>query len=261
MVHQKWTPTLMMLTLYNTISQLNEFSDEVTYRLNGKVEMSGPKPVALSTMMSAGDAPVPAPMALTLWLGDKFNKLYLNNVNMPDVKTVNLSLDLVPERRVVTVDNAWVPNTEVQPGEEITVKVSLRPWRGAAVQREVKLKIPEGIARGDHRILLSDADTLNRLQSSAGFMNRFLDVGQTVSLLNQERSNNRLYVSLVSQNPTAYYDDKSMPNLPASALNVMQAGRASNRAVLTVPETAVEQASVAFDSMVTGSYSLKVHVK
>jgi len=261
MVHQKWTPTLMMMTLYNTISQLNEFSDEATYRLSGKVEMTGPNPIALSTMLSTGDTPIPAPMALTLWLGDKFNKLYLNNVNMPEVKTVNLSVDLVPERRVATIENAWMPSIEVQPGDEIPVKVSLRPWRGEALQREVKVKIPEGISRGDHRILLSDADTLNRLQSAAGSMNRFLDVPQTVSLLNQERTNNRLYVSLVSGTPTAYYDDKSMPSLPASVLNVMQAGRASNRPVVTTPETAEEQASVPFDYMVTGSYSLKVHVK
>jgi hypothetical protein len=200
-------------------------------------------------------------MALTLWLGDKFNKLYLNNVTMPDVKMVNLSVDLVPERRVATIDNAWLPNPEVQPGDIVPLKVSLRPWRGEPIQREVKIRIPEGIARGEHRILLSDADTLNRLQSAAGFMNRFLDVSQTVSLLNQERTNNRLYVSLVSASPTAYSDDKSMPSVPASVLNVMQAGRASSRAVVTTPETAVEEASVPFDYMVTGSYSLKVHVK
>jgi hypothetical protein len=261
MVHQKWTPTLMMLTLYNTISQLNEFSDEVTYRLNGKVEMGGPRSIALATMQAAGDTPVPAPMALTLWLGDKFNKLYLNNVNTPEVKTVNLSVDLVPERRVAVIENAWLPNTDVQPGDEIPVKVSLRPYRGEPIQREVKVKIPEGIARGDHRIVLSDADTLNRMQNAAGFMNRFLDLPQTVSLLNQERTNNRLYVSLVSASPTAYYDDKTMPSLPASVLNVMQAGRASNRSVVTTPETAVEQASLPFDYQISGSYSLKVHVK
>jgi hypothetical protein len=92
-------------------------------------------------------------------------------------------------------------------------------------------------------------------------MNRFLDVPQTVSLLNQERTNNRLYVSLVSASPTAYYDDKTMPSLPSSVLNVMQAGRASNRSVMTSPETAVEQASLPFDYQITGSYSLKIHVK
>ena len=31
---------------------------------------------------------MPAPMALAVWLGDKFNRLYLNNVNTPDVKGV-----------------------------------------------------------------------------------------------------------------------------------------------------------------------------
>ena len=53
-VHQKWTPTLMMMTLYNSISNLNEFADETTYRLNGKVEMNGPRHIALATMQAAG---------------------------------------------------------------------------------------------------------------------------------------------------------------------------------------------------------------
>ncbi|MCX6631009.1 MAG: hypothetical protein NTW28_25635 [Candidatus Solibacter sp.] len=260
-VHQKWTPTLMMLTLYNSISNLNDFADEATYRLNGKVEMNGPRNIGLATMQAAGDMPMPPQMALAVWLGDKFNRLYLNNVNTPDVKGVTLSLDLLPERRVAAVETGWVANTEVQAGDDLPVKVSVRPYRGEPIQREVIVKIPAGLAKGDHRILLSDADTLNRMQNAAGFMNRFIDVPQAVSLLNQERTNNRLYVSLVKASPTAYYDDKTMPNMPSSVLNVIQAGRASNRAMMTTPETASEQTSIPFDYMVTGSYSLRIHVK
>ena len=92
-------------------------------------------------------------------------------------------------------------------------------------------------------------------------MNRFMDLPQTVSLLNQERTNNKLYVSLVESSPTAYYDDKTLPSLPASVLNVMQAGRASNRSLITSPETATEQMALPFDYVVTGSYSLRIHVK
>jgi hypothetical protein len=143
----------------------------------------------------------------------------------------------------------------------VPVKVSVRPYRGEAIQREVTVKIPAGLAKGDHRILLSDAETLNRMQNTAGFMNRFIDQPQTVSLLNQERSNNRLYVSLLQSSPTAYYDDKTLPSLPSSVLNVMQAGRASNRSMVTTPETASEQMSIPFDYMVTGSYFLRIHVK
>ena len=101
------------------------------------------------------------------------------------------------------------------------------------------MQVPAGLAKGDHRILLSDADTLNRMQSMAGFMNRYIDLPQTVSLINQERSNNKLYISLLQASPTAYYDDKTLPSLPASVLNVMQAGRASSRSVVTSADSAV----------------------
>jgi hypothetical protein len=260
-VQQKWTPYLMMLTLYNSVSELNDFRDEATYRLKGKVEMGSNQSLSLTNMQTNGDMPMPAPMALAGWFGDKFNRLYLNNVKTPDVKSVNVTVDLLPERRVATVESAWVANSEVQPGDEVPVKVFLRPYRGEVIEREFKVKIPDGLAKGDHRIVLSDADTANRMQNIAGAMNRFMDLPQTVSLINQERTNTKLYVSLVEASPTAYYDDKTMPSLPSSVLNVMQSGLAANRSLITSPETASEQMALPFDAVVTGSYSLRIHVK
>jgi hypothetical protein len=260
-VHQKWTPYLMMLTLFNSLSELNQFSDEATYRLNGKVLMNGMSNISLSTMQTSGESPMPAPMMLAGWWGDKFNKLYLNNVKTADVKSVNVTVDVMPERRVATIENAWVANADVRPGDDVTVKAFLRPYRGEPIQREFTVKIPAGLAKGDHRIVLSDADTVNRMQNMAGMMNRFLDLPEAVSLLNQERTNNKLYVSLVESSPTAYYDDKTLPSLPSSVLNVMQAGRAPSRSMFTSPETASEQMALPFDYVVTGSYSLRIHVK
>jgi hypothetical protein len=260
-VHQKWTPYLMMLTLYNSVSQLNEFADEATYRFSGKVQMNGQPAISLTTMQASGEMPMPAPMLLAGWWGDKFNRLYLNNVKTPDVKSVSVTVDLLPERRVAIIENAWVANPEVRPGDEVPVKVSLRPYRGGPIQRDFMVKIPAGLGKGDHRIVLSDADTVNRMQNMAGLMNRFIDIPETVSLLNQERTNNKLYVSLVEASPTAYYDDKTMPSLPSSVLNVMQAGRGPNRSLFTSPETASEQMSLPFDYVVSGSYSLRIHVK
>jgi hypothetical protein len=154
-----------------------------------------------------------------------------------------------------------VADPDVRPGDEVPVKVFLRPYRGGPILREFNVKIPAGLAKGDHRIVLSDADTANRMQNMAGMMNRFMDLPQTVSLINQERSNNKLYVSLVQSSPTAYYDDKTLPSLPSSVLNVMQAGRAANRSMVTSPETAAEQMALPFDYVVSGSYSLRIHVK
>ncbi len=260
-VHQKWTPYLMMLSLYNSLSELNDFSDEGTYRLSGKVEMStGQQGLSLSNMQTSGEM-MPAPMALAGWFGDKFNKLYLNNLSAPDVRRVNVTVDLIPERRVATVDNAWVGDVDVRPGDTVPVKVFLRPYRGEPLERDFTVKIPSGLTKGDHRILLSDADTLNRMQNISGMVNRYMNIPETVSLINQERTNNRLYVSLVEASPTAYVDDKTLPSLPSSVLNVMQAGRAPTRTVLTSPDTATEQASLPFDYVVSGSFTLHLHVK
>src|SRR5262249_42421 len=169
--------------------------------------------------------------------------------------------DLLPERRVALIENAWTAENEVRPGDEIPVKVFLRPYRGEVIERSFQVKIPSGLAKGDHRILLSDADTVNRMQNIASALNRFLDVPGTVSLLNQERSNNRLYVSLVESSPTAYYEDKRLPSLPSSVLNVMQAGNTSNRTMFTSPETAVGPMAISLPYVVARNPSLPRPVK
>ena len=260
-VQQKWTPYLMMLTLYNSVSGLNDFAEETTYRLSGQVELEGQAPLALSSMFATGDIPVPAPMLLAGWWGDKFNRLYLNSVQTPKLRHVNAIIDLLPERRTASIENAWIPSSEVEAGADLPIKIFLRPYRGGRIERDLTLKIPAGLAKGDHKLLLSDADTLNRMQSSASMLNRFMDIPQTVSLINQERSNNRLYVSLVEPRPTVYYEDKTLPGLPASVMNVMQTGRSASRHFASSPETAVQQASLPFDLVVSGSYSLKITVK
>jgi hypothetical protein len=260
-VHQKWTPYLMMVTLFNSVSGMNDFAEEATYRLTGEIELDGQPNVSMSTMLAPSELPVPTSMLLAGYWGDKFNRLFGNAVKLPRLKSVNATIDLLPERRIATLEQAWLPTNEVQAGTEVPVKVFLRPFRGERIEREVKVKIPAGMPKGEHRILLSDAETLNRMQSVAGMANRFIDLPETVSLLNQERSNNRLYVSLVQARPTFYEDDKTLPSLPASVLNVMQASRAASRPLVSSGDSTYEQTSVPFDFVVNGSQSLKITVK
>lgn len=260
-VHQKWTPFLMMLTLYNSLQQMNEFADDITYRMHGHVEVEGDRAINVSTMLAPSEAPVAPSMALAGWWGDKFNRLFLNPVAMPKLKSVDITVDLLPERRTAAIDYAWTPTSEVDAGAEIPVKVFLRPYRGERIERDVRVKIPAGMPKGEHRILFSDADTLNRMQNAAVLGNRYMDIPETISLLNQERGNSQLYVSLVDGRPTYYADDKTFPSLPASVLNVLQAERTSTRVLTGSAETVQQQLAIPFDQMISGSYSLKINVK
>ncbi|MFL6415787.1 MAG: hypothetical protein ACJ74Y_08975, partial [Bryobacteraceae bacterium] len=156
--------------------------------------------------------------------------------------------------------SAWIADNKVMPGTEVPVKVFLKPYKGDRLERTVNVKIPAGLTRGEHQILFSDGETLSRFQNIASSLNRIEDIPQTVALLNDERKNNRVYVSLVESQPTVYSDEKVLPSLPGSVLNVMQSGRATNHQFVSSPESAHEQTSVPFDVVVTGNYSLKIFV-
>jgi hypothetical protein len=259
-VDQKWTPYLMMATLFNGISNLNDFSENATYRLHGKLEVEGQHRVELTTMQAPAETPVPTPMLLAGWWGDKFNRLFVNSNKLPKLNAVDVSVDLLPERQIAQIESAWIADNKVTPGTDVPVKVFLRPYHGERIERTVNVKIPPGLERGEHQILFSDAETLNRFQNIASSLNRIEDIPQAVAMLNEERSNNRLYVSLIESQPTVYSDEKVLPSLPASVLNVMQSGRATNHQFVSSPESAHEQTSVPFDVVITGNYSLKIYV-
>lgn len=260
-VHQRWTPFLMMSTLFNAVSGVNDFSDEITYRFNGKVDLDGLPSLNLSTMQAPSETPVPAPMALAGWWAEKFNRLFLNSVNTPKLREVNATVDLLPMRRIATIENAWVAQSEFSPGSTISGKVFLRPYRGDRITKDFKFVLPASLAKGEHRILLSDADVLNRTQTVVGIANRYIDIPQTVSLINQERTNTRLYVALVEAKPTVFAEDKTMPSLPQSVLNVLQSGQVQNRPFVTSGDSATEFQSIPLDFVVSGSYNLKITVK
>lgn len=260
-VQQKWTPYLMMATLFNAVSNLNDFAEDATYRLTGELDLENHQRVQLSTMQAPAEVPVPAPMVLAGWWGDKFNRLFLNPVTMPKLNSVNATIDLLPDRRIAEIESAWIADNHVDAGSDVPVKVFLRPYRGERLERDLKIKIPAGIARGEHEILFSDAGTLDRFQTIASSLNRFVDIPQTVAMLNQERSNDHLYVSLLESQPTVYSDEKVLPNLPPSILNVMQSGRDSSHQVVSAPQTTLEEASIPFDVVVDGRCLLKIYVK
>jgi hypothetical protein len=259
--HPRWTPFLMMLTVYNSLQDLNgAAADEATFRLRGTVDVDGAGTLTVSSLAASGDAPMPPTMQVAAVWADRFNRLYQNPRAVPQIRKVDVTVEMEPERRVAAIETAWLDKSEAEPGAEVTGRVVLRPWRGERVVRTFRGRLPAGLAKGDYRVMISDADTLNRAQTMAGMMNRTLDLGQTVALLNQERPADRLYISLVEPRPTAYNDDKALPALPPSVLGVMQAGR-SGRPVAATAETARSIETLDAGQLVSGSASLRLTVK
>jgi hypothetical protein len=248
-----------MATVYNALQGTNEYGEDVTYRLNGQISVKNYPSVELQNMFAPMDGGQPTAAMAAMALGDSFGKIFDNPYEMPTISGVELDFDLVHDRRWARLESARTDVTEARPGDDIVIEAVLRPYRGERFVRQIPVRIPTSASRGTLRILVSDGDTLDHLRHS-GPLARRLDLGSTIALLNKERSNQRLYVSLLEADPEAMIEDKVMPALPLSVMNVMD-GMRGTQEMTVLGESSVNEASTPVDYVVSGAQLITVNIK
>ena len=255
----KLTPVMMMTTVYNALMGMNQYGEETTYRMNGRIHVNGFPDVRLTNMFSPVDA-TPTAYAVAMALGDHFGRIYDNPFEVPNVGGVTLEFDLEHERRAAVLESARTDVTEARPGDEITIEAVLRPYRGDRIVRRITVRVPTSVPKGSLRILVSDAETLDRSRHSTPAMGRRMDLHSTIEILNKEHLNDHLYVSLLEANPQATVEDKVMPAVPLSVMNVMEGMRATQEMVV-FNESAVNEASTPVGYVVSGAQIISVSIK
>jgi hypothetical protein len=256
----KLTPVAIMATAFSALQGLNEYGEDLTYRFNGQIQVDGFPQVNMQNMYTPIDGGLPTAFSVALALGERFGRIYDNPYAKPNIQGVNLDFNLAPERRFARLESVRTDITEARPGEEIIVEAALRPYRGERIVRQIPIRVPTSTPKGTLRILVSDGDSLDRMRRGAAPMARKLDLASTIAQLNKEHINSRLYVSLLEANPEAMVDDKIMPTLPLSVMNVMDGMRGTQDMVVS-GESSVNEASTPLDYVVSGAQVITVTVK
>jgi SpoIVB peptidase S55 len=255
------TPVALMVTVFNALHGVNEFGEEITYRLAGSIGVKGFPDVTMKNLFAPGESAQPAAMQAAMSLGERFGRIYDNPYNAPAIAGVNLDFDLVRERRWARLESARTDVTEARPGDEVTLETVLAPYRGERIVQQIPVKIPTSASKGTLRILVSDGDTLDRISHGNAAFGRKLDLASTIAVLNKEHSNNRVYVSLLEADPEARVADKVMPTLPISIMNVMDGMRGNQEMVVSGESSVDETATAPLDYVVSGAQLLTITVK
>jgi hypothetical protein len=257
----KLTPVALMVTVFNALHGVNEFGEEITYRLTGSIGVKGFPEVTLRNMFAPAENAQPAAMQAAISLGERFGRIYDNPYSAAAVAGVRLDFDLVRERRWAHLESARTSVTEARPGEDIMLETVLAPYRGERIVQQIPVKIPTSASKGTLRILVSDGETLDHIGRSNPAFGRKLDLASTIALLNKEHSNNRVYVSLLEADPEARVADKVMPTLPISIMNVMDGMRGNQEMIVSAESNVDETATAPLDYVVSGAQLLTVTVK
>jgi hypothetical protein len=257
----KLTPLLMGLIAFNGLTQNTAYGEGSTMKLSGDINIDGHSPVSLEDMYAPTDQFVPDGTFVASSVQTTFTRIFSNPYEMPKVNKVSLRVESIPDRRVASILNAWSEVSEAQPGDPVTIKVLLRPYRGAPVIRDVRITIPPQATRGSTlRVQVSDADSLNRIPNLVAAQGRLGGLDQLISLLNRERRNNQLYVTLLKPTPTLLVEDKELPDAPLSQINVLDQKRLPGNSAL-LRESAAGEWSVRMDEIIAGSTSVFIKIK
>jgi hypothetical protein len=264
--HPKLTPLLVALTTFNGVNQNYLYGEGTTLHLTGEIRLKGHGPVQIETSVAPTDTMAQDSLPIALAVQNAFGRLFTNDYEVPTVEHITLRVESQPGRQSFAVDSAWLEKGEAAPGENLKVRVLLRPYRGPARIEETTVHVPDQIARGTTlRLLVSDAEWMNR--ASRGFLFAGMGGGggpngldQLITLINRERHNDRLYVGLFVPAPTLVWDDKELPNVPLSQINVVD-GRPGPGSVQVLRESLASESSIALGGPVTGLISLNLQIR
>jgi hypothetical protein len=255
------TPLLVALATFNGIVGSPAYGEGPTLQLDGSIQLKGHTAVHLENLFAPTDTPMPTGIFVATSVQHAFARIYSNPYEFPNVEKISLCVTALAERRSAAIDNAWTEKSEVRPGESLSVKVLLRPYRGAPFIQEIPITIPPQSARGTLELVVSDADTVNRnVQSlSLGAQAQLPGLEELIKLINRERQNDRLYVTLLQPTPTLFVEDKEMPNAPVSEINVLD--QRQNSGARLLHQSKAGEWSVEMHQVIAGEHTLTITVK
>ncbi|HEX6773410.1 MAG TPA: SpoIVB peptidase S55 [Acidobacteriaceae bacterium] len=250
------TPLLMLTSIYQSIMQSNHYAAETTYRIREQVRLDGVKDVEL-TRFAAPTAGIPAALGATLELGEPLVTLYSSPARRGVLRGVSLDIDVLPGRQSVEIESAERDGGAVHPGDTVSLRATLRPYRGAPRTINIPVKLPATLPQGPIRVVVSDAATVDHMLDAP---QNHLDMSEMVAALNRTHANDRVYVTMLAPEPQARVDGRTLSQVPISMANVLDPLRV-NRSLTLNGESAVAVTSVSMDAVVSGNQVVTLQVE
>jgi hypothetical protein len=226
------TPQAVMVVLFESLLETNGSTAETSYHLTGSIDLDGYPPSPLDLWAPAGDL-MPATMRAAIGIAGQFARLYTNGTRQGSVRTVNLEIEAIPRRVGVELEAARVVSGNlVHAGDTVVVEATLRPWRQAARNVRIAVKLPARLGAGNLRLLVSDAGTLDRFLDQPRQTSHAPDMDAMLAQALRQHPADRIYVSLLTPEIQAGMEGQTLASLPLSVANTLEPLRASQEASL-----------------------------
>ena len=253
------TPGAVTVSVFQALQGTNGYNDQSSYRMHGVIQFDGYPPVKMDSLFSPDDRLAPS-MAAAMAISQRFDLIYSNPEQSPPIHSIALQFDAIPGRHTATLEDARIADPTVHPGDTVTVEATILPYRGERRVVRIPVKLPETLAAGTVRLLVSDGSVLDRmLNTITNPSAQPVSLATAIAQLNRLHTNDRLYVTLLGPTPQATMDGVQLPSVPLSMANVLQP--AQEGAGFTIHgETAIPLGSTPVEVALHGAQVLNLEI-
>lgn len=253
------TPLYLFLGLVNGVQSLDAVYGDGAIEVAGRIRLEGNRPeLRFGDLFST---PNQAILSLSSTLAAVFGSLYDNPFESVGVADVELEIGLRSDRLNASIERVWVDRTEAAPGDELRVRVALRPYRGQERVVDLPVRLPEDLQTGPLQLLIGSGraivDEESRLLAGGASAT---DVDSLIARLNDLPRSDRLHLLGYRQQGGAVVQGQQLPGLPASVLEVLGSDRGRG-GVVALGQEIVLRHSAPTDFVLDGSHRLQLEIR
>jgi hypothetical protein len=250
--HRLLTPMLAFAAVLNAIDTTAADRTDVVFEAKTRVDIEGHEPVALTDVGYSGFG-AGTPMALSqLRMFRAISATYGNPFEDTRIRRVDVELALRFAHDVIDIIDAVVPAPEVDPGANVRVAVTLRPFGGDDEVREVEVPIPWSAAGQSVEVVFESGSSVQLDQPVPESLDQILD-------------NLRAGYAATSMVASVKLPSRGLKlrghvahELPGSALDMLQLEGEASRPASFVTQRRQE---IPLARVVTGSAKVKFNVR
>ena len=254
------TPLAMQVILLQSLTESNASSESLSYHLTGSIDLSGYPSMPLDLWAPAASG-APASMQAVLLAGQQFTSLYANGARQGAIRQVDLHIQAVPRRVLVTLAQAHIVSGSIaHAGDTVEIEAILQPWQQPERNVRIAFKLSARLAAGNLRLLVSDAATLDRALHEPRLNAPPTDLDMVLAEARNQHPADRVYVSVLAPDAQGEIEGQALTSLPLSMANALEPLRNAQDASLN-GESAELAAEAPAGGVLSGFQVLTLHIE
>ncbi len=260
--HRELAPVLVAVVSASSLLNVPWAADEMTLAMTARVSVEGHPDMVFSSLY-AGFAPdQPAAVTLARDVQDLCGLIFGNRFLDPDVRAVEVEVSTVERGRLSFVEAVYPSRTVVEAGDEVEIRVLIRPYRGDGYSRRFIYRVPEGTPPGPVVAYVGGGNVLSAAERPvvARQAVQAEDLGQLIGVVNRLRANDRLYLKIARRQSGAVVQSEVLPALPPSVLSTIIHNQGRGEVAL-LQETTLHEDSIPLEEILVGGAAIFLRIR